>query len=211
MNMRSKRGFSMVETLVVLAIIAIMMAMTFPTFVKVLRKAKEVAGKEALRQHAIGRAADTVNSAGRQSTTNYGRDEARAAFRQTLDIGKGDSMIVSEMLYVVNNDAEFRAYYHTLLNPANNAPLTYSGNGHLNAYDDQNNLFVLVPAEMLAGQNNTYPQAWEFISTQLTETSSGTVGGTVLYSDGHSAYVRYPHEFPMTPTVAELSHAFMQS
>ena len=208
LKLRSKQGFSLVETLVVLAIILILMALYLPTLSKAMRKAKEVAGKEALRQQGIGRMADGANST-RPQNARPGRDEAREAFRQSLDIGKGDAMIVSEMLYVVTNDAEFRAYYHTLLNPANNTPLVYSGGGALNAYDEGNNLYVLPVAEVLSGRQGTYPQAWEFISTDLSDTSSGTLGGTVLYSDGHSSYVRYPETYPMTRAVAELSHAFM--
>ena len=65
---RPKHGFSLVETLVVLAIISILMAIFLPTLVKVLRKAKEVAGKEAVRQHAIGHMADGANTARPQNT-----------------------------------------------------------------------------------------------------------------------------------------------
>lgn len=208
MKLRSKEGHSLIETLVVLSIILILMALYLPTLAKAMRKAKEVAGKEAQYQQAIGRMADGANSV-RPGDARPGRAEAQEAFRQELDIGKGDTMIVSEMLYVVTNDNEFRAYWHTLLNPANGAPLTYAGGG-LNAYDVDNNLYVLPLAETFAGRNGTHVLGWEFISTDLGETSSGTIGGNVLYSDGHSRYVRYPDEFPMTPTVAELSHAFMQ-
>lgn len=208
MNLRSKRGHTLVETLVVLAIILILMALYLPTLAKAMRKAKEVAGKEALRQQGIGKMADGVNSA-RPGESRPGRAEAQAAFRRELDIGKGDTMIVSEMLYVVKSDDEFRAYWHTLLNPDNAAPLTYASGG-LNAYDEDNNRYVLPVAETFAGRTETYVLGWEFISTDLDETSSGTIGGNVLFSDGHSAYVRYPGEFPMTPTVAELSHAFME-
>jgi len=206
---RSKQGFSLVETLVVLVIILILMALYLPTLAKAMRKAKEVAGKEAVRQHGIGKMADGANIAKVHGGEQLGRTAARNAFRQELDIGKDDTMIVSELLYVVTNDDEFRAYYHTLLNPHNSAPLTYASGG-LNAFDEDNNLYVLPYATTIAGRSATTVMAWEFISTDLTETSSGTIGGTVLYSDGHSGYVRYPDEFPMTPTVAELSHAFMQ-
>ncbi|NUM52399.1 MAG: type II secretion system protein [Candidatus Hydrogenedentes bacterium] len=208
MKLREKKGFSLVETLVVLAIILILMALYLPTLAKAMRKAKEVAGKEALRQSAIGKFADVANST-RPGDSRPGRDEARDAFRQSLDIGKGDSMIVSELLYVVRSDDEFRAYYHTLLNPDNNEPLTYSDGGSLNAYDEFGALHVLERTEVLDYRGATYVMAWEFISTNLGETSSGTLGGTVLYSDGHTNYVRYPDEFPMTRTVAELSHAFV--
>ena len=209
MKPRRNRGYSLVETLCVLSIILILMALYLPTLSKAMRKAKEVAGKEAQYQHAIGKMADSANST-HASDKRPGRSEARDAFRQTLDIGKGDTMLVSEVLYVVKSDDEFRAYWHTLLNPANSAPLSYANGNSLNAYDENNNLYVLPLAEPLVGQSGTYLVGWEFISTDLSETSSGTIGGNVLYSDGHSGYIRYPDEFPMTPTVAELSHAFMQ-
>ena len=207
MKRRATRGFSLVETLVVLAIMLILMALYLPTLSKAMRKAKEVAGKEAFRQQAIGKFADGANSA-RGKPTPKTRDQARQAFRQTLDIGKGDNMLVSEMLYIVTSDAEFRAYYHTLLNPANAAPLEYDPDGSLKAYDEDSNQFSLKPAEIV--DSSSYILAWEFLSTKPTETTSGSSGGNVLHSDGHIAYLRYPQDFPMTRTVAELSHQFME-
>lgn len=211
MKLRAKHGHTLIETLVVLAIIAILMALYLPTLAKAMRKAKEVAGKEALRQEGIGRLADGANAPYRDRVVRNGRAEAREAFRYELDIGKGDKMIVSELLYVVKNDDEFRAYYHTLLNPANNAPLQFGARGELLARDEENNAYLLPPMDTFPGRGEPRPQMWEFISTDLTETSSGTLGANVIYTDGHAAYVRYPSEFPMTQTVAALSHAFMQT
>ncbi|MDZ4858094.1 MAG: type II secretion system protein [Candidatus Hydrogenedentes bacterium] len=208
MRLREKKGFSLIETLVVVAIIAILMALYLPTLAKALRKAEEVAGKEAFRQHKIGKMADNANSP-RHVEPLPGRDEARAAFRQNLELGKDESMIASELLYVVKNDEEFQAYYATLLDPANTTPLQWSGGSLVATYED--NTYSLPPMTAFQGRDESTPQIWEFISTDLTETTSGTLGATVLYSDGHSTYVRYPQEFPMTRTVAELSHEFMES
>lgn len=209
MKRRTNQGFSLVETLVVLAIILILMALYLPTLSKAMRKAKEVAGKEALRQQGIGKFADGANAAKPGKPTPVTREQAREAFRQTLDIGKGDNMLVSEMLYIVTSDDEFRAYYHTLLNPANSNLLEYNPDGSLKAYDVDNNLFSLKSAEIV--DSSSYPLAWEFLSTVPTETTSGSSGGNILYSDGHIGYLRYPQGFPMTRTVAELSHEFMEN
>ncbi|HRK35331.1 MAG TPA: type II secretion system protein [Candidatus Hydrogenedentes bacterium] len=207
MKLGKKAGFSMVETLVVVAIIGILMALYLPTLAKALRKAQEVAVKESARQHKIGKMADAANFANK-STDGPGRDEARAAFRQTLDLGKGTSMIASELLDVVVSDQEFQAYYTTLLDPSNTAPLVWNG-GRLVA-SDGSNTYLLKPMEAFHG-DSAVPQLWEFISTDLTETSSGTLGSTVMYTDGHVNYVRYPQEFPISPLVAQLSHEFMQN
>ena len=209
MKRHANQGFSLVETLVVLAIILILMALYLPTLSKAMRKAKEVAGKEALRQQAIGKFADGANATRPGKPTPKTREQARQAFRQSLDIGKGDNMLVSEMLYIVTSDAEFRAYYHTLLDPANTTPLEHDGDGSLKAYDEDNNQFSLQSAELIDAFEGSYPLAWEFLSTKPTETTSGSLGGSILYSDGHIGYLRYQQGFPMTRTVAELSHQFM--
>ena len=211
MKRRANKGFSLVETLVVLTIMLILMALYLPTLSKAMRKAKEVAGKEALHQQAIGKFADGANATRPGKATPKTREQARDAFRQTLDIGKGDNMLISEMLYIVTSDAEFRAYYHTLLNPANTAPLEFDSDGSLKAYDEADNQFSLQSAELIDSFKGTYAMAWEFLSTVPTETTSGSLGGSILYSDGHVGYLRYQQEFPMTRTVAELSHEFMES
>ena len=56
----------------------------------------------------------------------------------------------------------------------------------------------------------SYVVGWEFLSTVLSETSTGTLGAEVMYSDGHVSYVRYPGEFPMRRIVAELSHEYVE-
>lgn len=208
MFVRDKKGYSLVETLCALAIIAILMALYLPTLSKAMRKAKDVAGKEAIRQKNIGNLADNVNEARPVTKPFPGRDEARRAFRQTLDIGKGDSMIISELLWVVKNDQEFEAYYYTLLDPSNATPLQIGPGGLLTA-TSPGGTYYLPLAEKYTGE--PMPIAWEFISTNLLDTSSGSLGGEVMFSDGHVERIRYPAAFPMTDTVARLSRQFMET
>lgn len=199
------RGFSLIETLVVMAIIAILMALYLPVLAKAMRKAEEVAVKEGGRQQFIGRMADNANSAGR-SDARPDREACRAAFRR-----KVDDVIATEVLYVVTNDDEFRAYYYTIINPAQTGPLVYSSGGEVIVQDDLGNSYTLPAVDNVIDDHPTFPLGWEFISTNLQDTSSGTIGTNVLYSDGHVVYVRYPEGYPASPTVAELSHHFVEN
>ncbi|GMV95423.1 MAG: hypothetical protein AMXMBFR82_52010 [Candidatus Hydrogenedentota bacterium] len=200
-----KCGFSLVETLVVVAIIAILMALYLPVLSKVMRKAEEVAVKEGFRQEKIGRMADSANSAGKDLGPAPDRDECRAAFRK-----KVNDVIATEVLYIVESDAEFNAYWQTMINPAANTPLEYSGSGNLLARDEFGDVYELLRVDKFLDEGPPFPLGWEFISTDLSDTSSGTIGTNVIYSDGHVVYVRYPGEFPATRTVAELSHRFVE-
>jgi len=205
MRLSNKQGHSLVETLVVLAIIATLMALYLPTLSKVLRKAEEVAVKEGFRQKRIGDMADSANSAGRDLGPAPDRDECRAAFRQMVN-----DVIATEMLYIVENDAEFNAYWHTLINPAASTPLEFGRSGYLLARDEFGDVYALPRVDKFLDNHGTFPVGWEYISTDLDDTSSGTIGTNVAYSDGHVKYVRYPGPFPATRTVAELSHRFVE-
>lgn len=200
-----KCGFSLVETLVVMAIIAILMALYLPVLSKAMRKAEEVAVKEGFRQEKIGRMADSANSAGRDLGPAPGRDECRTAFRKQVN-----DVIATEVLYIVESDAEFNAYWQTMINPAASTPLEYSRSGNLLARDEFGDVYELPRVDKFLDEGPPFPLGWEFISTDLTDTSSGTIGTNVLYSDGHVVYVRYPGEFPATKMVAELSHRFVE-
>ena len=49
---------------------------------------------------------------------------------------------------------------------------------------------------------------WEFLSTHLAEMSRSSLVLDVMFGDGHVEPVRYPGAFPVTATVATLSHEF---
>ena len=210
--MPKRDGFSLVELLVVVAIIGILAAMYASTFIKVREKAKQVVAKEGMRQGNIGRMADDANSARRQRiappNSEAVREQCRAAFRQEV----GDGVVVSKPLYLVRDDAEFRAYWHTVLNPDNDDPIGFDG-AHLVATDEDGNAFTLQVVDghldsTTAGSTGAV-LAWEFFSTHLGDANTASIGASVLFIDGNVQYVKYPGQFPITQTVAELSHQFM--
>ncbi len=206
MLMYSRRGFSLVELLVCVAIISILMAMYLPVLSKAKRKAEEVAIKEGLRQDHIGREAAVANIARPKGIDldEYGREACQDAFCKSMSDGSGDGdMLVTELLYDVTSEDAFRAYWYTLIDPSNTEPLEYTDGGKLIATDNEGNEFILKPIY-------TGRMLWEFISTDLSETTSGTLGTTVLYPGGNVDYVKYPDEFPAVPIVAKLSHRFIE-
>lgn len=207
---RSSRGYSLLELLICVAIISILMAMYASTLSKALAKAKQVAATEGMRQQGIGRMADSANSVRpdqRQSVDALLRAECRAAYRQWVDLGQSQTY-ATEMLFVVRNEAEFRAYWHTLINPENDAELERSGNGIV-ARDESGEEYVLLPQDTFIGE--TYPVGWEFLSTNLGDTGLNGLGLNVLYSDGRVAYLTYPGGFPACRAVAELSQQFVDN
>jgi prepilin-type N-terminal cleavage/methylation domain-containing protein/prepilin-type processing-associated H-X9-DG protein len=208
-----KRGFSLVELLVVVAIIGILAAMYLAALSRARQHAVKTANMARMRDEGIGRMSG-VSSGSREGAFQSAREYARSAFRENRGpgYGNGESIIVSRMLFVVSGDDTFRAYWHTLLNPANTAPLEYDGQ-RLKAKDKEGREFLLSPMDdAMQGRvlDASVPVEWEFLSTNPGDTSSGTIGSNVLYPDGHVQYMRYPGAFPMTRTVAELSHEFMK-
>ena len=167
-----------------------------------------LSGKEALRQDYIGRVADVANQARPQGIDAPDRAECRAAFRQTVDAGKYD-MIITDMRYAVHNEAEFRAYWYTLIDSAASEPLEFTSSGALKAWDDLGDLYELVPMSAFSWDGTPIPLSWEFLSTDLSETSLGTLGTEVIFTDGHVEYFPYPSEYPAVWSVAELSHLFV--
>ena len=113
-------GTTLMETLVVLAIIMVILTFQVPALTKALRMAKGVAAGEAMHQNDISSMATSS-----ESNFQPKRAEARRAFRQVVDAGKFEAT-VTQMVYVVRNDDEFRAYWHTLLNPKNTEKLPLS-------------------------------------------------------------------------------------
>lgn len=199
MFMRSRKGYSLLETLICVAIIAILMALQLPVLSKALRKAKEVAVKEGLHQRQIASMAGDT-----QFDARPGRDTCRAAYRQMYQ-----ESWVTELKYVVRTEQEFAAYWNTLIRPSATEPLEYTASGELVAQDALGNVYYLKALNPADPPGETAIVGWEFISTNLAETTSGTLGTNVLYTDGRAVYIRYPGEFPMTRLVAELSHRFV--
>ncbi|MCP4641036.1 MAG: type II secretion system protein [bacterium] len=203
---KQRGGFSLIELLICLAIISILMGLYLPVLGRAKKKAEGVAVKEGMRQKRIGTMADTANGGG------YGlppdRGECREAFRHTVDLGKNE-MIVTEMRYVVTSEAEFRAYWHTMIDQSASGSLDLSM-GSLVATDDLGKEYTLKAMDkFLAEETGTVPVAWEFLGKDLSHGSSGSIGCEVLYSDGHVEYVKYPGKFPAVRSVAELSYRFV--
>lgn len=202
----ASRGFSIIEMLVVLAIISILMLMLTTALVKAVRMAKSTAAGEEMRVENIGTQAAAVHEGSPKHEAEKVRDHARNEFRAT---GRGGMQkIVSRLLFVVKSDIEFRAYYHTLLNPANVTLPEFARHGALIALTENGERFELPPIGSDV-KGPAYPVSWEFISTRLSETGRGDIGGNVIYSDGHRVYMPYPNQFPMTKSVALLSHEFV--
>lgn len=203
-------GFSLVELLVCIAIIAILMALYLPTLSKAFNKAKSVSTQEGFRQSYIGEMAEGANEARAKLGPPPGRDEARAAFRMNLETGEGDQ-IVTKLVYVVKSDAEFKAYYHTLIDPDNSVELEFQA-GYLVAEDGEGNAFYLTPIidlHRVPARLGVFPVGWTYLSTQLTDTSTGNIGCDVIYNDSRTVYLKYPGQFPASRVVAELSHDYV--
>lgn len=196
-----RRGFSLLETLISIAIIMILVGMTLPVLSRARQKALQVAEKEGLRQLTISALA------GWGKSNDGSREACREAFRQEIRAGK-NSMVITEMLYVVTDVAEFRAYFHTLIDSAASGPLEFDDYGNLLAADEEGQVYALPPMR-IDGSIGTVPVAWTFLSSNMAHNSSGTIGTEVVYSDGHVQYIRYHDGFPALPAVASLSNKFM--
>lgn len=206
--MSGRRGFSMLELLVCIAIIAVLIAISLPTYSRAFGMAKQTAGKEAMRQKAIGKAAGFANGGGTGPPPE--RNECRAAFRHEVDIGK-DEMLVTELRYVVTSVTEFRAYWFTLVDPSASGELVFN-NGKLEACDDYGNTVLLQPMDeyLVRESGPAVPVLWSYLSTDLADSRGGPIGAEVLYSDSHVEYIRYPGRFPVCRDVAILSHRYVR-
>lgn len=205
--MRSKSlGFSLLETLISMAIVAILAALYMPALIRARHKAEQVGVISSMRQDYIGNHATghgTISTL-LPATTDL-REICRAAYRQRMSDGSGEGDIyVTEMRMNVRTEAEFRAYWHTLIDPDATEPLEYTSNGELIAKDEAGNIFYLSPPR------DNEALVWEFLSTDMSETSSKTMGTVVRYGDGHVQYRPYPSGFPACRAVAEYSHRYLE-
>lgn len=208
-------GFSLVELLVVIAIVAVLGAIAFPHYSRALRMAKQVAGDEAKRQDMLAKNVDggrTLQDFLGAATPEELRARARAEFRRPLDAGRFD-IFITRPLFVVTTEDEFRAYYHTLIAAESGGPIDFDRNRHLIARTPEGHEYLLPLAddEIIPGDRFPYPLSWDFISTNLGDTSLGLNGTNVLRSNGEQAFITYPYAFPATPVVAELGRQFVAS
>jgi len=204
-------GYSLIETLIVIAIIVILIAIQTPIFSKAFRKAQETSISVTQRDSHIGKMADSANIAReRLGPVNSAevRARARAAFDSTLTTGVGE-IRTTQLLFAVSNDDEFRAYWNTLINPAADWELEGGLASGVIVRDEWGEEFALPLLSQYNGPG--VPTSWELISTDLSQTTSGTLGAVVQFSDSRSEYIRYPQAFPITETVARLTRTYLDS
>ncbi len=204
-------GFSLVETLVVLAIVSILTAMVASSLHKAVGLAKETARAEGVRQTSLSIVAEHANEARLAVSPPPNRIACSAAFRQWVGNEDDDaSALVTQLLYVVKSEDEFEAYYNTLIDPDNDDPLEFQGQ-ILVAEDDDGNTHLLKPIEDWmneASRNGRFPVMWEFLSTNLADTNSSRPVLTVAYCDGSTEKVRYGDKYPASQCVAEKSREY---
>ena len=184
---RRTMGFSLVELLVCIAIIAILAAMYLPALAKARKQAEAIVVKEGFRQEHIGKLADSANIARPQSSTTGDaaqiRAEARAAFRRNMTM-TGQEILATYLLWRVTNEAEFKAYWNTLINPAATGPID-SSRGGIVVKDEAGNEYTLGSLDdaLQRGRRSpsvgssclrTFPKAPPGRSAQMSFTATAT-------------------------------------
>jgi prepilin-type N-terminal cleavage/methylation domain-containing protein len=203
----NRSGHTLIETLVVVAIIAVMLAIALPHYGKAIRLAKQTAADEAKRQEQLVPYGPKFSITPEMDHWDI-RETARSAFRHAIDAGKFDLMVTQPLLKV-RTDEEFRAYYYTLIDLNAQGPLDFEG-GSMVVETPEGVEFVLQLADAIEpGDDEPYPIAWDFLSTNMANMSVGSFGVGYVSSDGERPYMKYPGAFPATETVARLGQQFM--
>jgi prepilin-type N-terminal cleavage/methylation domain-containing protein len=204
-------AFSLIELLICVAIIAILFAMYAAVLGKAQEKAKDTALLEALRQRGIGEFADGDEY---RRTCSGSIEEirrcCREAYWQLVDTGKTD-MVYTELRYLVTSNAQFRAYWYTLINPHAEGEFEFTESSVV-VEDAEGNNFTLNAVGNWQDpdyDHAVYPVMWEYLSSSMADMNNTSLNIQVLYTDGGVGTIRYPGEFPVTETVAELSYRFL--
>lgn len=53
------------------------------------------------------------------------------------------------------------------------------------------------------------PILWDFLSTNMADTTMTGMGINIHYADGRTAFMKYPGAYPCCATVAQLSRRFV--
>lgn len=193
---RLKRGFSILELLIVVAIIGVLMSLSLAAAHRVLTKGRDAIDRQALHEMVRAWRASNANFSG-DTIVAARRAECRAAFHQEASTRFFGSML----LYKVKTSADFEAYYHTLLNPRFDEPLDIRGT-RLFALNSKGEVVVLE-----AGISRW---VWQYLVRDDDDVEDEVREVYVLDMRHGAGPVVYPGVFPATRSVAVRSLAFLK-
>ena len=107
MKIKSKRGFTIVELIIVVAVIAILAAMLIPTFSELIRQSQEAKDTSLVRELNVALKMDTTTT---KHETMY--DAVKAAANNGIDLSKHKAS-ASENLILWDSENDFFAYCKT--------------------------------------------------------------------------------------------------